>query len=348
MIKSKTYIATPPGFTIKEQLDDRGLTQKEFAARMEMTEKHISRLLNGEVAMTTEMAIRLEMVLGVPAQFWLNLESIYREKLAKIEFEKNMDEDIEIAKNFPYSQMANLDWVPKTTNKTEKVINLRKFFEVTRLGLLIENPKLNVLYRRMTMTDKADFALMAWAQKAKIEARNFKTNSINIKGLIKNISGFKKMTLETPDIFCNNLTEVLAKNGVSIVFLPHIGGSFLHGATFYDGKKIVIGLTVRGKDADKFWFSFFHELGHIILGHINEEYNDSMEIEADEFARNSLISHDEYNAFINENNFIEEEIIKFSQKMDIDYGIVVGRLQKDGYVPYTKFNHLKTKYSLTN
>ena len=63
MIKSKTYIATPPGFTIKEQLDDRGLTQKEFAARMEMTEKHISRLLNGEVAMTTEMAIRLEMVL---------------------------------------------------------------------------------------------------------------------------------------------------------------------------------------------------------------------------------------------------------------------------------------------
>lgn len=31
MLESKSYIATPPGVTIQEQLDDRGMTQKEFA-----------------------------------------------------------------------------------------------------------------------------------------------------------------------------------------------------------------------------------------------------------------------------------------------------------------------------
>lgn len=88
MMRSKTFIATPPGYTIKEQLDDRGLTQKEFALRMEMSEKHISKLINGEVLLTTDVALRLEMVLGINAQIWLNLETIYREKLAKIKTEK--------------------------------------------------------------------------------------------------------------------------------------------------------------------------------------------------------------------------------------------------------------------
>lgn len=84
MLESDTYIATPPGETIREQLADRGLTQKEFAVHMNLSEKHISKLINGEVQLTQDVANRLESVLGVPASFWNNLESIYREKLAKV------------------------------------------------------------------------------------------------------------------------------------------------------------------------------------------------------------------------------------------------------------------------
>lgn len=69
MMRSRSYIATPPGATIKEQLEDRGMSQKEFASRMDMSEKHISRLINGEVQLTPEVAYRLEMVLGLPANF---------------------------------------------------------------------------------------------------------------------------------------------------------------------------------------------------------------------------------------------------------------------------------------
>ena len=83
MVKSRSFIATPPGATIKEQLLDRGLSQKEFAVRMGMSEKHISKLINGEVQLTPDVAVRLEMVLGVPAKFWNKQESTYREKLEK-------------------------------------------------------------------------------------------------------------------------------------------------------------------------------------------------------------------------------------------------------------------------
>ena len=58
MIRSRNYIAVPPGATVKEQLDDRGMSQKEFAARMGMSEKHISHLINGSVQLTPETANR--------------------------------------------------------------------------------------------------------------------------------------------------------------------------------------------------------------------------------------------------------------------------------------------------
>ena len=87
LIKSKTTIAIPPGATIKEQLEDRELSQKEFAARMGMSEKHISNLIRGSVRLTPEVAMRLEMVLGIPARFWNNLEAIYREDIEKIKEE---------------------------------------------------------------------------------------------------------------------------------------------------------------------------------------------------------------------------------------------------------------------
>ena len=93
MVRSRSFIATPPGATIREQLSDRGMSHKEFAVRMDMSEKHISRLINGDVQLTSEVAVRLEMVLGVPAKFWNNLEAIYREKLIKVEAENTMDKD---------------------------------------------------------------------------------------------------------------------------------------------------------------------------------------------------------------------------------------------------------------
>ena len=120
MVRSNSYISTPPGATIKEQLNDRGISQKEFAARMDMSEKHISKLINGEVQLTPETAVRLEFVLGVPAKFWNNLEAIYREKIIKAEAENAMDADIEMAKQFPYCEMAKFRWVPDTKEANQE------------------------------------------------------------------------------------------------------------------------------------------------------------------------------------------------------------------------------------
>ena len=87
MLRSRSYIAIPPGETIKELLSDRHMNHEEFAIKMNMSEEHINRLINGEVRLTTEIAVRLEAVLGPSAGFWNRLEAVYRDKIIKIEAE---------------------------------------------------------------------------------------------------------------------------------------------------------------------------------------------------------------------------------------------------------------------
>lgn len=350
MTRSRSYIATPPGVTIKEQLDDRGMSQKEFASRMGMSEKHISHLINGEVQLTSDVAYRLEMVLGLPASFWNNLEAIYREKLAKAEAENGLDADKVLAQKFPYKEMAKNGWLPDTTKIGERVIYLRKFFEVVQLEQLTNSKLLpKIACRRLSITEKSDFALISWVQRARIEARGLSVSPIDINELTKQLPRIRAMTTEDPSVFCPKLLKLLSNCGVALIFLPHIGGSFLHGATFYDKNKIVIGLTLRGKDADKFWFSLFHEIGHILLGHLNQntEINDEAEMDADSFARDTLIPLDAFNSFVGQGIFSRDSMKAFSTAVGIDPGILVGRLQKEGYIKFNWYNDLKTKYALS-
>lgn len=348
MVRSRSFIATPPGATIKEQINDREMSQKEFAARMDMSEKHISKLINGEVQLTPEVAVRLEVVLGVPAKFWNNLEAIYREKLIKVEAENAMEADEALAKQLPYNEMAKFGWVPETRESKEKVINLRRYFEVVELSLLENTQITRIACRRLAVTEKGDFALMAWAQKAKLEARNIQTAPINIKGLINAIPQIREMTVMKPKDFCPKIKSVLADCGIALVFLPHLKGSFLQGASFMDGGKIVVGLTARGKDADKFWFSLFHELAHIILGHTGQVNGTTEEDElgADAWARDTLIPMEVFDDFRDKSNYSATSICKFAKQQGIAPGIVVGRLQNEGCIKHSMLNDLKEHYEI--
>lgn len=349
-MRSKNTIATPPGATIREQLEDRGMTQKEFAVRMDMSEKHISKLINGDVHLTPDVSLRLESVLGIPAQFWTNIEAIYQEKCARVQEENEMEADIVLAKHFPYNAIAKLGWVASTRNDVDRVRNLRAFFQVAKLGSLGNLTIPGIAYRRTDAKEKSDYSLAVWAQKARLEANDTEVSSINIAKLADSIAEIRSMTVEAPEIFCPKLITLLASCGISLVFLPHIPGSFLHGASFYDGKKIVMGLTVRGRDADKFWFSLFHEIAHIRSGHIGsiEGTSSDDEQEADRIAAETLIPSAELMEFISNDVFTEETITAFAERLGIAPGIVVGRLQKENVVGFDRFHSMKTQYAIAN
>lgn len=348
MVHSKTTVAIAPGATIREQLEYRGMPQKEFAVRMDMSEKHISHLINGKVELTPDVAIRLEYVLGVPSSYWMKLEASYREQLSRVEAENDMDHDEEIARRIPYAKMSKMEWVPATRIINDKVKHLRTFFEVAKLGLLDNLRIPGIAYRASGSNATSDYALAAWAQKARLEARERVVSEINIAQLKTLIPEIRKLTILPPSEFCDKLVSMLASCGVALIFLPHIGGSFCHGASFVDGNHIVLGLTVRGRDADRFWFSLFHELYHIIAGHINspKPATDDEEINADAYARDTLISPTEYADLMSKDYGEKETIVAFAYDIGIAPGIVLGRLQKEGLVPFNRYHDLKEQYQI--
>lgn len=287
MEKSRKLIAFPPGATVKEQLIDRGMNQKEFAVRMGMSEKHISKLINGEVQLTIDMARRLEMVLGLPTQFWLNLENIYREKIVKIREENAMDEDIEIAKKVPYEALVKNGWIADAEKLSDRVLNLRKYFEVAQLTFLRGTLIPQIACKRLVETEESDFVLITWVQKAKIEARKVSTKPIHITALTEKIPEIKNMTSMKVNECREKLQEILIEYGIALIFLPQISEYCIHGATFMDGNKIILGLADT-TNSDTFWHNLFHELAHIMYGHVGKTGNAEEEKYADEFAERML------------------------------------------------------------
>lgn len=351
MVESKTYIATPPGATIKELLEDRGMTQKEFATRMAISEKHLSNLINGEVRLTPDMAERLELVLNVPAKFWNNLEAIYEGKLARANLENNLDNQIKLAKKYPYNELSKEGILPSVKKNTDKVYNLCKFFEVSDLKQIDDNSNLiPIACRQLSDTERGTYAKRALAQFAKLQARNMDVSPFNLRTLKGSIKTIRALTTHRALDFSDTLVKILGNAGVALVYLPQIKGSFLHGITFYDNQspKVIIGITLRGKDADKFWFSLFHEISHILQKHIfqDNEITAEQESSADAMATEILLPHKAMENFYDNHDYSIDSLQSFAIKMGTDVGIVIGRLQHDKKLQYSQYTQYKAKYEL--
>lgn len=95
--------------------------------------------------------------------------------------------------------------------------------------------------------------------------------------------------------------------------------------------KAMILLRLRGKGEDKFWFSFFHEAGHVLNDSkknllINDgTQKDPREKKANDFASEYLIPS-KYNDPIRRIHS-HSEVIHLADQLEIAPGIVAGRYQ---------------------
>ena len=261
-MRSRTYIAVPPGATIREQLKEKGMSQKEFALRMDMSQKHISRLVNGDVLLTAETALRLETVLGVPAQFWNNLESVYREKLIRAEAENALEEDAEIAEKLPYSEMAELGWVEKTENRNGMITNLRKYFGVVKLSLLGEKQISGVIGRNLSVSSGKDLAAMAWIRQCSLKANGIKVPKFTPAAPEVCLERIRQLTAGKAQNLLQ-LSDVLAECGIILAVEPLLKCSSLASASFISGNRAVICMSDEDTSGSSFRERLFLELAYL-------------------------------------------------------------------------------------
>ena len=364
-IEYKDIIAFHPGYYLSDVIKEMEITQEEFAKRMGTSGKNLSEILNGKTVLSGDIALKLSKMLGTSVEMWLDLQKTYTEKKLQIENEKILDKEKDILGNLDYSYFCDLGLVQRVTNSREKVEELLKHFQIASLNVLKERDFL-VSFRSgiNDVKEKNIINSNAWVHTALNFGREIETEPIDLKKLKSKLPDIRSMTIEDPNISLPEIKEILRSCGVAFVLLPHLKNSDINGAVRWNSKeKVTLAMNNRGKYADIFWFSLFHEIGHVlqekktmlILQYIDNNFSVGdkvtrvLEKEADEFARNYLIPKNDLDEFVNQGDFSRNAIVNFAKDLGIHPGIVVGRLQKDELVGYeSTLNKLKEKYELVN
>ncbi len=333
-------LAIPPGEYLEEVLEETGINQAELARRMGRPPQAINEIIRGDKAITPDTSIQLEKVLGVPAYIWVSLEAEYRLIRANEAESEAVAKEVVLLPSFPYPELSKLGLVEKTRDALLKVQNLRSFFGVASLHNLAGVKEYSPAFRQSVNKDISHEALASWLRAGHLVANAVETESFSQKKLISTMSAIRSLTLEhEPNGMFEKLVSILKTCGIALVVIPHFKKTHTTGATFWTNKnKAVIMMSLRGSWADIFWFSLFHELGHIILhdkrktflenGSTDPEWK-KQEDEADAFAQKTLIPPGEFAKFKASYDFSESSVEAFSRDIGIAPGIVTGRLQHE-------------------
>lgn len=341
-----------PGTTLAEILIEKEMGSKEFAVRTGKPEKTISDVLNGKSGITPEMGILFEQVLKIPSTFWINRQRIYDEYLARVDYQKTIEESIEWSKTFPYANMASFGWVEPTKEKKVKVINLFKYFEVSNKKAFDDyyfNQKLLVNFRISLKENENAGAIAAWLRRGEIQADAFNVPEFDKKKLNEILPKLKVVMVSQPADFFSQIQELCSYAGVKVVHTPCLPKAPIHGSTRWLNDVPLVQLSGRYRRNDIFWFTFFHEIGHILLhgkkyiSIENIEYDGEnlfYEKEANDFSADLLLNKEQENEITRNHPLTEADIIRYAKEFQTHPAIIIGRLQHLELVPFGLGNNL--------
>jgi HTH-type transcriptional regulator / antitoxin HigA len=348
---------SPPGGTLAETLEELEMSQAELARRMGRPTKTINEIVQGKAAILPETALQLENVLGIPASFWMTREMAYRTALARSERKTTAGshEALEWASQFPCKEMAKWGWIRQMPKKVEYVQELFEFFGVASPQAWEATwSRPEVAFRRSLTKDGNRYAVAAWLRRGEIEAAGQKTDRYDEKVFRAALRRCRELTREDPETFCATVREACAKAGVSVLFVPELPGARVSGASrWLAPHRALVQLSLRFKTDDQLWFSFFHEVGHILLhtkkGIFIDDGNSTstQEKEANAFASSILIPDEAFERFSGTRPFSTHSVVAFAEEQGIAPGIVVGRMQHERLLPYTHLNGLKRSLAWT-
>lgn len=348
---------SPPGDTLADMLEERAIRQNELATRMGVTPKFVNELIAGKVAITPSTALALEKSLGTSAAFWLARDARYQEAKARKEATQQLEGSISWLDQLPLKDMRNFDWIKAPGKSVAVVEECLRYFGVASVSAWQEfcvKDIQSAAYRASEKVKAAPGAVAAWLRAGELEAGKVECAPFDRDKFLAAVHEARGMTVEKePSVYLPKLRKLFSDCGVAVVVVRAPKGCPINGAVrWLSPNKALIQLSFRYLSDDIFWFTFFHECGHIALhgkkilfleeqGMSGEDEN-----EANEFSKNRLIPQSKWTEFISD-TLTESGIVQFAQSVGVAPGIVVGRLQHEKLLLPSRLNHLKVRYRWT-
>lgn len=335
--------ATHPGVLIKDELDATpNLNQRTLANELGVQPSFLNEIIKGKRPVTADLAILLEKILGISADYWMKFQSQYEIDKARVK-QKNIKKvrNIElwsiIKEYVPVRYFKKHNYLCDELESDIKTI--KNIYNVESIDSLVSSfSKEKFAYYRKSEKLKIDEKNMfAWSSLAEFEAKRQKTNTFNFDNI-------NQLCLNLNNIFYENsgtierVKSTLNQFGIKMLLIDKLEKTPIDGFSFWSEKNPVIALTLRYKRIDNFAFTIMHEIGHIDLHLRNDKDKkfmdltkknnlDKCENEADSYAQEKLISTNIWQDILN--NYLplnDDKIIRIGYKYKINPAILLGRV----------------------
>lgn len=368
----------PPGESLKEYLDEEGISQADLCRRTGLSTKHINQIIQGAAALSPDTAVLLYQATGISAIVWSRLEAAWQIQRSETEIRAKLEKQVSWVANFPVGYLRKAGVLQDTKSNLENLQAILRFFGVASPDVAERAwREYRTAFRRSALVDGDQYAVATWLRLCEQAAREVECAHYNKQRLIEALPELRQLTVEPTRVWMEELPHFCSKLGIALVFKPALKNTHVSGATrWLTPEKAMIALSDRFKTDDTFWFSLFHEIGHLILhgkrltflddnptpnpespevnglllhGNSKNDHKPVSEIEADNFARNTLIPDLVFKEFVSRTLMNDpKSIIRFARKTGVSPGIVLGRLQHERIVPWSRWRDMKQPVTFSN
>ena len=356
-LKKKPDWASPPGDTILSILEEREFTIEKFAVLIGESVATAQRILEGVQAIDQSLAHRLALTLGASEAFWLAREYDYRACVSEPK-DARVSSLFDLMDQLPTGDMQKFGWIERTSSKSDKLDECLSFFGVSSLAQWqgrYDGAFQKAAYRQSSKLIACEVATTAWLRQGERETLNDSVDEWSASALEKQIPNIRRLTwYKNPSLFLPKLKKILSECGVKFAIVRAPKGCTASGAVrLLENRVPHLQFSFRYLSDDQFWFSLFHEIGHLLFhfermpilenGDVDESATES---EANEFAARVVVPHQyrEELYSLGESRF---PIIAFARKVGVAPGLIVGQLQHEGLLGYNQMQHLKRRYQWT-
>lgn len=340
----------PPGEFLREELESRGWTQTDLAEILDRPFRMVNEIIQGKRAITPGTARGLAAALGTSPELWMNLEAAYQLWRVGAGGGGAITRRARLYAKAPVREMVRRGWI----EPSDSIDVLEgRVFDFLGISSIDEEPPL-FAYAARKSTSYASIAPAqgAWLIRSRQLARAVHVGGRYSADNLEKALARLRLLFHVPQEI-RHVPRVLSEAGIRLVIIQSLPGSRMDGACFWlDASSPLIALSLRYDRIDYFWFTLFHELGHLIRG--EEVFDPELETKpggsekperersADEFAADRLVPRQQFDSFIARVRplYSAQRIEAFAQVAKVHPGIVVGQLQHRREVAWASFKRM--------
>lgn len=258
--------ALPPGTLLRAEIDARGMTQADLAARAKLTEKHVSQVVTGTVSLTPDVALAFERSLGVPARTLLLAEARYQSERSRRDAVKALAKHELWARQFPLAELEKNGVLRGAEHGGELVDRLLRFFGVADPQAFEKVSLAGISgFRRAQHLRVDEYATATWLRLGEQQTSGHELPAYDADRLRRSLPELRRLSKGRDDDAFTEARRILAECGIALAFVEGIKESRACGATrWVTPTRPLIVLSDRYGHRDTLWFSLMHEVGHVL------------------------------------------------------------------------------------